>query len=101
MWSEHSPRHTKFNFSLSYSNLHFPNNFHQNWAKIAKVSYQGGCRVGGWSGLNTAPGTPNFILLLVILIYISPPIFNKIGPKLPNLAIRVVVGYVGRVVGVV
>ena len=34
-----------------------------------------------------APGTPNFILLLVILIYTSPPIFIKIGPKLPKLAI--------------
>ena len=25
-----------------------------------------------------APGTPNFILLLVILIYTSPPIFIKV-----------------------
>jgi hypothetical protein len=44
------------------------------------------------------PGTPNFILLLVILIYTSPPIFIKIGPK---FAIRVVFGVIGRVVGVV
>ena len=48
-----------------------------------------------------APGTPNFILLLVILIYTSPPIFIKIGPKLPKFAIGVVFGVVGRVVGVV
>ena len=27
------------------------------------------------------PGTPNLISLLVILIYTSPPIFIKIGPK--------------------
>ena len=47
------------------------------------------------------PGTPNFILLLVILIYTSPPIFIKIGPKLPKLAIGGVFGVVGRVVGVV
>ena len=48
-----------------------------------------------------APGTPNFILLLVILIYTSPPIFIKIGPKLPKLAIGVIVAYVGRVAGMV
>ena len=70
-----------------------------------KVSYRGGgCRVGGeggWSGLNMTPGTPNFILLLVILIYTSPPIFIKIGPKLPKFAIGVVFGVVGRGVGVV
>ena len=52
-----------------------------------------------------APGTPNFILLLVILIYTSPPNFIKIGPKLTKFAIRVVFkvvfGVVGRVVGVV
>ena len=48
-----------------------------------------------------AQGTPNSISVLVILIYTSPPIFNQIGPKLPKLAIGVVVGQVGRVVGVV
>ena len=48
-----------------------------------------------------AAGTPNFILLLVILIYTSPPIFIKIGPKLPKFAIGGVFGVVGRVVGVV
>ena len=48
-----------------------------------------------------ALGTPNFILLLVILIYASPPNFSQIGPKLPKLAIGVVFGWVGRVVGVV
>ena len=48
-----------------------------------------------------APGTPNFILLLVILIYSSPTIFIKIGPKLAKLALGVVFGVVGRVVGVV
>ena len=47
------------------------------------------------------PGTPNFILLLVIVIYTSPPIFTKIGPKLAKLALGVVLGVVGRVVGVV
>ena len=46
-WSEHRPRHTKFYFTLSYPNLHFPTNFHQDRTKIAKVSYRGGCRVGG------------------------------------------------------
>ena len=49
-----------------------------------------GGRVVGVVGV--APRTPNFILLLVILIYTSPPIFIKIGPKLPKLAIGVVVG---------
>ena len=34
-----------------------------------------------------APGTPNFISLLVILIYTSPPISIKIGPKLTMFAI--------------
>ena len=48
-----------------------------------------------------APSAPNFNLLLVILIYTSPPIFIKIGPKLPKSAIGVVFGVVGRVVGVV
>ena len=48
-----------------------------------------------------APGTPNFILLLVILIYTSPPNFIKIGPKLPKFAIGGVFGVVGRVVRVV
>ena len=48
-----------------------------------------------------APGTPNFILLLFILIYTSPPIFIKIGPKLTKFAIGVVFGEVGRGVGVV
>ena len=48
-----------------------------------------------------ALGTPNFILLLVILIYTSPPIFIQIGPKLTKFAIGVVFGAVGRVVGVV
>ena len=47
------------------------------------------------------PGTQNFILLLVILIYTSPSIFIKIGQKLPKFAIGVVFGVVGRVVGVV
>ena len=47
------------------------------------------------------PGTPNFILLLVILIYTSSPIFIKIGPKLAKLVLGVVFGVVGRVVGVV
>ena len=37
-------------------------------------------------------GTPNFILLLVILIYTFPPIFIKIGLKLPKFAIGVVFG---------
>ena len=45
-----------------------------------------------------AQKTPNFILLLVILIYTSPPIFIKIGPKLTKFAIGVVFGQVGRVV---
>ena len=57
------------------------------------------------SGLNMAPGTPNFILVLVILFYTSPPIFIRIGPKLAKLALGVVFGVVfgvvGRVVGVV
>ena len=35
-WSEHDPRHTKFYFTLSYPNLHFPTNFHQNRTKIAQ-----------------------------------------------------------------
>ena len=48
-----------------------------------------------------ALGTPNSSLVLVILVYTSPPIFIKIGPKLSKLAIGVVVGWVGRVVGVV
>ena len=48
-----------------------------------------------------APGTPNFILLLVILIYTSPTIFIQIGPKLAKLALGVVFGVVGRMVGVV
>ena len=48
-----------------------------------------------------APATPNFILLLVILIYTSPTIFIKIGSKLPKFATGVVFGVVGRVVGVV
>ena len=48
-----------------------------------------------------APGSPNFILLLVILIYTSPTIFIKIGLKLPKFAIGVVFRWVGRVVGVV
>ena len=47
-----------------------------------------------------APDTPNLILLLVILIYTSLPIFIKIGPKLPKFAIGGVFGAVGRVVGV-
>ena len=46
-WSEHRPRQTKFYFTLSYPNLHFPTNFHQNRTKIAKVCYRGGFR-GGW-----------------------------------------------------
>ena len=48
-----------------------------------------------------APGLPNFILVLVILPYTSPPIFIKIGTKLPKFAIGGVFGVVGRVVGVV
>ena len=48
-----------------------------------------------------APGTPNFILLLVILIYTSPPIFIIIRPRLTKFVIGMVFGYVGRVVGVV
>ena len=48
-----------------------------------------------------APGSPNFISLLVILIYTFPPIFIKIGPKLPKFAIGGVFGVVSRVVGVV
>ena len=48
-----------------------------------------------------APGTPNYILLLVIQIYTSPPIFFSIGPKLAKLALGVVFGVVGRVFGVV
>ena len=47
------------------------------------------------------PGTPNFISLLVILIYTYPPILIQIGPKLPKFALGVVFGVVGRVVGVV
>ena len=71
------------------------------------------------------PGTPNFILLLVILIYTifwlgwsdpappsahfmftppkltSIPSFIIIGPKLQKFAIGGVFGVVGRVVGVV
>ena len=43
----------------------------------------------------------NFILLFVILIYTSPPNFIEIGPKLTKFAIGVVIGWVGRVVGVV
>ena len=39
-----------------------------------------------------ALGTPNFILLLVILIYTSPSIFFEIRPKLPKFAIEVVFG---------
>ena len=35
-----------------------------------------------------ALGTPNSILVLVILIYSSPPIFIEIGPKLPKFAIE-------------
>ena len=58
-----------------------------------------GGRVVGVVGV--APSTPNFILLLVILIYTSPPNFIKIGPKLTKFAIGVVFGVVGRVVGVV
>ena len=41
-----------------------------------------------------APGIPNFILLLVILIYASPPNYNEIGPKLTKFAIGVVFGVV-------
>ena len=48
-----------------------------------------------------APGTPNFILLLVILVYTSPPIFIEIGPKFAEFAIGMVFGVVGRGVGVV
>ena len=49
-----------------------------------------GGRVVGVVGV--APRTPNFILLLVILIYTFPPNFIEIGPKLPKLAIWVVFG---------
>ena len=48
-----------------------------------------------------APGTSNSTLLLVILLYTTQLIFIKIGPKLPKFAIGVVLGVVGRVVGVV
>ena len=48
-----------------------------------------------------APGAPDLNSLLVILIYTSPLIFIKIGPKLPKFAIGGVFGVVGRVVGVV
>ena len=58
-----------------------------------------GGRVVGVVGV--APRTPNFILLLVILIYTFPPNFIEIGPKLPKFAIGGVFGVVGRVVGVV
>ena len=59
------------------------------WKLAHCISLVGG-RVVGVVGV--VPGTPNFILLLVILIYTSPPIFIKIGPKLPKLVIGVVVG---------
>ena len=48
-----------------------------------------------------APGTPNFIVPLIFLIHTSPPIFIEIGLKLAKLALGVVFGVVGRVVGVV
>ena len=51
--------------------------------------------------VGVVPGTPNFILLLVILIYTSPPNFIEIGPKLIKFAIGGVFGVVDRVVGVV
>ena len=51
--------------------------------------------------VGVAPCTPNFILLLVILIYTFPPNFIKIGPLLTKFAIGVVFGVVGRGVGVV
>ena len=51
--------------------------------------------------MNMAPGEPNSILLLVILIYTSPPNFIEIGPKLTKFAIGVVFGVVGRGVAVV
>ena len=35
------------NSSLSNPNLHFPTKFQPNGTKIAKVTYRGGCRVGG------------------------------------------------------
>ena len=47
------------------------------------------------------PRHTKYILLLVILIYTSPPILIKIKPKLPKLAIGVLFGKVGRVVGMV
>ena len=59
------------------------------WKLAHCISLVGG-RVVGVVGV--VPGTPNFILLLVILIYTSPPIFIKIGPKFPKLANRVVFG---------
>ena len=44
-----------------------------------------------------APGTPNFILLSLTLLYTSPPIFSQIGPKLPKLALGVVfAGFISR-----
>ena len=92
------------NSSLNNPNLHFATKFQPNQTKIANASYRGGFWVGGWggwSGLNMVSGTPNFILLLVILIYTSPQIFIKIGPKLTKLSLEVVFGVVGRVVGVV
>ena len=48
-----------------------------------------------------ALGTPNSILVLVILIYTSPPNFIEIEPKLTKFAIGVVFGIVGWVVGVI
>ena len=50
----------------------------------------GGRVVGVVGVVGVVPGTPNFILLFVILIYTSPPNFIKIGPKLPKFDIGVV-----------
>ena len=55
----------------------------------------------GGGVVGVAPRTPNFILLLVILIHTSPPNFIKIRPKLTKFAIGAVFGVVGRVVWVV
>ena len=47
-WYENGPRHTKSYFNLSYPNLHFPTNFHQNQTKIAKVCYRGDFRAAAY-----------------------------------------------------
>ena len=56
--------------------------------KLANHMWLVGGRVVGVVGV--VSGTPNFILLLVILIYTSQPNFIKIGPKLTKFDIGVV-----------